>query len=140
MEHIENMPADLKLAKKNPGWFLNLLCKTGCKFTTVTILHIQEKKHGKNCDYLSWKLAHIYTTRRAPSARFSCVDHLVQKRKKALHAPLTVVQNDQARYRSSFFFIFLEQKLSWTMNDKCYWHQSKMCVKHLDKIAKKENT
>lgn len=43
MEHIENMHADLKLAKKNPGWFLNMRCKTGCKFRTVTILHIKEK-------------------------------------------------------------------------------------------------
>lgn len=138
MEHIENMHADLKLAKKNPGWFLNLLCKTGCKFTTVTILHIQEKNHGKNCDYLSWKLAHIYTAAGTKCQVFlcrpSCTKALKALRRRQLY------QMTKLGTEAASFFIFLEQKLSWKMDDKCYWHQSKMCVKHLDKIAKKENT
>lgn len=105
MEHIENMHADLKLAKKNPGWFLNLLCKTGCKFTTVTILHIQEKKPRKKL-WLFIMEASTHLHGGGHQVPGFLVSTILYKSVKSA-APLTAVPNDQARYRSSFFFYFL---------------------------------
>lgn len=126
MEHIENMHADLKLAKKNPGWFLNLLCKTGCKFTTVTILHIQEKNHGKNCDYLSWKLAHIYTAAGTKCQVFlcrpSCTKALKALRRRQLYQ-MTKLGTEAASF---FYFLGAEtvvengwQMLLTSIQDVC---------------------
>lgn len=127
MEHIENMHADLKLAKENPGWFLNMRCKTGCKFRTVTILHIKEKTGKFVWLFIMEVSTHLHNVAGIKCQVFlcrpSCTEVLEALRRWQLY------QTTKLGAEAASFFIFLEQKLSWKMDDKCYWHQSK--IQHL---------